>query len=120
GAHWMPASRGEMRRDVSARHFVLNEIEAESAPFRGEAGAVSIECLHDQEPDGLAVWRYRAGPKAMVAGPDPAAGGGQYWLVISGSVSQAGIEMRPLSLAFVESGEKAFAGEAGSGGATIL
>ena len=60
------------------------------------------------ETDGLAAWRYRLAPGECLAGPSPAAGHGQYWLVIEGGLQCHGTVLGSLSCAFVYPDEPAF------------
>ena len=70
---------------------------------------------------GLATWRYQLPPGATLAGPDPAASGGQFWLVLAGTVSPAGAA--PLgvnSTIFVAPDDGPLPSTAGPGGAEVL
>jgi phage tail protein X len=70
---------------------------------------------------GLATWRYQLPPGAALAGPDPAVSGGQFWLVLAGTLSPAGAG--PLgvnSVAFVAPDDGPLAAIAGPEGAEAL
>jgi hypothetical protein len=70
---------------------------------------------------GLATWRYRLPPGAPLAGPDPKAGGGQFWLVLAGTLSAAGSGfLGANSTIFVGPGDDALDALAGPGGAEAL
>ena len=82
--------------------------------------AVSSELVLEGE-NGLASWRYRLPPSATLAGPDPSAGGGQFWVVVSGTLSAAGAAMLGVnSCVFVGREDAALEIAAGPGGAEAL
>jgi hypothetical protein len=72
-------------------------------------------------PDGLASWHCKLPPSAELVGPDPASGGGQFWIVLAGGLSTGGsAPLPPQSCAFVAPGDGALAMQAGVGGAEAL
>ena len=84
GARYMPGAREQLRA-ARAQNYQHREGDAPRWPH----GGLPLACLPviEQGADGLATWRYRLPAGAAVSGPDPAAGGGQFWVVLSGSVS---------------------------------
>ncbi|HET7883136.1 MAG TPA: hypothetical protein VFL55_19785 [Acetobacteraceae bacterium] len=125
GARYMPAARDQLR---AARQQNLQHREA-TAPSLGVASPeelarterVSCAEVIAQTPDGMATWRYRLPPGASVSGPDPCEGGGQFWIVLSGSASAGGAaDLPPNSCLFVAPDGGALAVLAGSGGAEAL
>jgi hypothetical protein len=90
--------------------------EAVAGPLGdGETGV-----LLGPEPDGMTTWRYRLPPGAPVAGATPDGGGGQYWLVIGGSLQRSDEMLDRLSCAFVPPDGAAFRAVAGPDGADVL
>ena len=70
---------------------------------------------------GLATWRYRLPPGAHLAGPEPSTGGGQFWVVVAGTLSAAGSAFLGLnSCVFVSPDDGPLAALAGPGGAEAL
>ena len=93
GARYMPAQR-QVLREARAR-FQHREAtcgplpaltDSERAALTGVTGAEVIE----ETKDGLGTWRYTVPANASVIGRDPSTGGGQFWVVASGSASVAG------------------------------
>jgi len=70
---------------------------------------------------GLASWRYRIPAGAALTGPDPSAGGGQFWVVLAGSLSAAtAARLGVNSCIFVAPDDGALDAVAGTGGAEAL
>ncbi len=91
GAQYMPAERAGLR-DGRAR-FQHREATAEVPGVLAEADLArlagpSTDAVLAQEQDGVGAWRHRLPPGASLTGPDPATGGGQFWLVLSGSLTE--------------------------------
>jgi hypothetical protein len=73
------------------------------------------------ERDGLGAWLYRLAPGASVTGPDPGAGGGQFWLVVGGMLAAGGGDALPrMSCVFVSPDEAPLAPVAGAEGCEVL
>jgi hypothetical protein len=79
GARFMPEQRAELIRK-RGRHIVSDVLAEDFAPETNE-----VEVITPQE-DGLEARLIRIGGGETVTGLDPAGGGGQFWLVISGNV----------------------------------
>jgi len=125
GARYMPDARDQLR---TARRQNHQHREATSPPMpvvlpADLASTTSLSCatVIEQTPDGMATWRYRLPPGAQVTGPDPAVGGGQFWIVLSGcaSASEATL-LPPNSCIFVGPDDGALTVIAGNGGAETL
>lgn len=125
GARYMPAARDQLR---AARQRNFQHREATAAPMPvlapGElARTEQIECVAalEQTADGMASWRYRLPGGASLTGPAPAEGGGQFWIVLSGSASAASAaDLPPNSCLFVGPDDGALVAAAGAGGAELL
>ena len=125
GARYMPAARDELR---AARLRDLQHREATAPPMPIAAAAdlargkqsTCVDVLAPT-PDGMATWRYRLSPGAQMHGPDPSAGGGQFWVVLSGTASAGGAAFLPAnSCVFVGPADGALTVAAGDGGAEAL
>ena len=82
-------------------------------------GQHTRERLLEAKPDNVLVVGLRMGPDAKAAG-EPTDGGDQYYLVCSGSLSQDGKELPPLTLIRLERGEATPSFTAGPKGAQVL
>lgn len=111
GARFMtvPENRVALRGVPGRRHR-----EAVAGPL--PAPAAPAEALLGPEPDGMAAWRYKLGPGEDLAGPDPATGRGQYWVVTAGSLSRRDETLPVMSCAFVHPDDPAFRAVAGPDG----
>lgn len=123
GAKYMPASRVELR-EARGRHTHW-EATTEPTPPASTAeltAATRIESRVElQGEHGLATWRYRLPPNASRSGPDPKAGGGQFWVVVAGQLAARGGAPLPAnSLIFVSPEEAALSLQAGPEGAEAL
>ena len=78
------------------------------------------ETLLGPAPDGMTAWRYRLAPNAAVTGPDPANGRGQYWVIISGSLTRDGETLPALSCIFVYPNDAPFEAAAGPDGLVVI
>ena len=125
GARYMPAAREQLRA-ARQQNWQHREATAPPAPI-ADADAlarteqVSCSPVIEQTSDGMATWRYRLPPGARVSGPDPSTGGGQFWIVLSGSASAGGAaSLPPNSCVFVAPHDGALTVMAGDGGAEAL
>jgi hypothetical protein len=125
GARYMPAARDQLRK---ARAQSLQHREATAPPMPvAEAGELArtnrLSCVTvlEQAADGMATWRYRLPAGASLSGPDPHQGGGQFWIVLSGSASTGGSALLPPnSCAFAAPDDARLLVAAGAGGAEML
>ncbi len=113
GARYMlrAENRIALRSVANRRH---REAVAASLPDR-ESGI-----LLGPDPDGLVAWRHRLLPAALVTGPAPADGAGQYWVVLAGSLQYASETLGRLSCAFLHPDDPTFAAAAGPDGADVV
>jgi hypothetical protein len=124
GARYMPAERAQLR-EARAR-FQHREAtcgplapltDAELAALTDVSGAAVIE----EAKDGLGTWRYAVQPSGVARGPDPSSGGGQFWLVSSGTAHVPGGALLPAnSCVFVAPDDAALEMFAGPAGADLL
>ncbi len=125
GARYMPAAREQLR---AARVQNFSHREATAAPMPvcppaelARTEAISCVTLLEHAADGLASWRYRLPANAELSGPAPSDGGGQFWIVLSGSASAAGsANLPPNSCLFVAPDDDALLLLAGQGGTELL
>jgi len=105
GAKELPAKRDELR--------------AGGRKPRARAAAVELgesRTVFPAEPDGLAASLHHVPANGSVAGPDPASGGGQFWIVLDGTMrTPAGESLPARSCVFVSADEAAYRAEAPQG-----
>jgi hypothetical protein len=70
--------------------------------------------------DGLCALRHDIAAGDRLTGPDPASGGGQFWLVLAGSMLCDGTTLPPRSCVFVSPDEPSFTALAGADGLEVL
>ncbi len=124
GAQYMPQARERLR--AARARFQHRESTAGPLPPLSTAELADVTrttCLSILEPtaDGLGSWRYRIPALQAVTGPDPARGGGQFWLVLAGSATAPGSAPLPeQSCLFVGPEDAALSVSAGPSGAELL
>jgi hypothetical protein len=124
GARYMPEQRRQLREaraKYQHREATCGPLppltDAELAALTDVSGAAVIE----ETKDGLGTWRYTVPANGSVVGPDPATGGGQFWVVGAGSASVAGGALLPVqSVVFVAPEDAAARLVAGPGGADLI
>ncbi len=123
GARYMPAERQALNeaRDRH-QHGELTTAATPSALLGELCEATATSCYQFLEADdGLGGWRYRMPPCTAISGPAPNAGGGQFWLVLTGDAAIDGGDPLPAnSCIFVGPDEPAFIGASGRVGAELL
>lgn len=112
GARYMPGARGELPRPRRHREVSVGPL----APL-GEHGA---ELVIGVQADGLGSWHWHVRGGEMLVGPNPAEGGGQFWVVLTGSLTGDGASLGPGSCLFVAPHEDPLAVVAGEHGAAVL
>lgn len=119
GARFMPESRAELPR-VTRRHAAAHADRPLEPPALAGLDAADRQTLIETTEDGLGAWRLRLPPGAAWSGPEPASGGGQFHLVVSGEAAIDGQELGSLALIHVRSDEAPPALAAGPAGAEVL
>ncbi len=124
GARYMPAERQQLR-EARARFQHREATRGPLAPLtEAELAALADVTGHtviEETKDGLGTWRYTVKPDGVARGPDPASGGGQFWLVSAGTARVPGGALLPAnSCVFVAPDDAAMAITAGPTGADLL
>lgn len=125
GARYMENldNRAELRAS-RARHTHWEATTEPEPPLaetalKTTAGVTSMLVLEGEH--GLASWRYRVPPHAALTGPDPGDSGGQFWVVLAGTLSAAGsVYLGINSCVFVGPEDGPLAAAAGPGGVEAL
>ena len=118
GAQYMPGSRDKMERRAGRGITCFTGL-TEGKPGRPVDSAV-VESPLPPHQDGLAAFTLRVPPGAQVEGPDPRPSGGQYYIVVNGSLLLDGEELPARSLIFVSADETAPWVGAGAAGLEAL
>jgi hypothetical protein len=125
GAKYMenPDNRAELR--ASRGRHTHWEATTDPVPALDEAALKSLSSVGCQRllegEDGLATWRHQLPPGAALTGPDPAAAGGQFWLVLAGTLKAADSALLGVnSTIFVAPDDGPLTAVAGPGGAEAL
>jgi hypothetical protein len=124
GARYMPAERQQLR-EARARFQHREATCGPIAPLTDTELAaltdVSGDAVIEEAKDGLGTWRYTVKAGGAARGPEPASGGGQFWLVSAGSARVPGGALLPVnSCVFVAPDDAAMAMTAGPTGADLL
>jgi|GEM_PF-709790 len=82
--------------------------------------ATALDTLIPEEDDGVASYLLRIAPNGTATGPDPAVCGGQYFIVVNGSLQRDGVELPNLSCVFVSGDEPPLQLVAGRDGLEVL
>ena len=116
GAKYMPAMRSRLVRGRQ-RQRLAARVERPSADL-GDLPSPAIETLIPLEPDGMGAELVRLGPGMRCV--HACGGGGQYQVVVAGTLVHDGEELPRLSCRFGTADEGECAFEAGPGGLAVL
>ena len=115
GLHYFTLRNGW---DPGARYMALadNRASLRSLPRRHREAVGEVAAA----PDGLCTRRYQLDAGSTIEGPSPVASGGQFWLVLAGSMLHDATSLPPRSCVFVYPHEAAFTAFVGLDGVTVL
>lgn len=114
GAKYLPAERSTLDKGRQRQRVGVKRAD------RRQTGDVVQETLIALEPDGLFAAHFTMVPQAATSLPDAAQGGGQYHIVLSGSLVRDGQELPPLSVEFASPEEGGTDVQAGAAGVEFL
>jgi len=117
GAKYMPAMRSRLVRGRQ-RQRLAPRVERPAAAALGDLGSPTVETLIAPEADGMGAELVRLGPGVRCV--HPCGGGGQYQVVIAGTLVHDGEELPRLSCRFATADESECGFEAGPGGLAVL
>jgi hypothetical protein len=101
------------------RHAAV-QLALSTAPVLAHRSEVALEPLIEGHDDGLAAWLLRAGAGASVTGPAPGGSGGQFFLVLNGSLELQGASYPTWSTLFLDAREDPLQCRAGPAGCEVL
>jgi hypothetical protein len=123
GAQFLPENLERIRAKRFSRREVTFQIpapvdDAELLALR----EMMVSPLIETQPDGLTASSFMLAAGACVTGPNPAEGGGQFWLVMAGQMLDPakGGQLQRLSIAFVRPNDPPYVAQAGSGGLHVV
>jgi hypothetical protein len=121
GAQWLPENSARMReKRVPRREVTFEDSPPESTLLAVRADTCSAP-LMEQTADGMGAWSYQVAAGQTAIGPSPATGGGQFWLVMSGSMVDTSEGLLPkMSVVFVSPDEAPFAATSGPEGLHVF
>ncbi len=117
GAKYLPAMRGRLVRGRQ-RQRLAPRVERSAAAALRNLAAPAFETLIAPEADGMGAELVRLGPGMRCV--RPCGGGGQYQVVIAGTLAHDGEELPRLSCRFATADELESEMEAGPAGAAVL
>jgi rubredoxin len=117
GAQFLPEKRAQLEQAVGRKPWQISR----DALFPDSDEDVCLRAVQDMADDrGLAAYSLRMKPNATTQAPDPAGTGGQYLVVLRGSLHDKGREQRALAIGYVAPGEGRFRFTAGGEGLDAL
>jgi hypothetical protein len=118
GAKFLPESRPQLKAGPKKHYHSAQIVPLPESALRGLARVAST--IVQDDADGMRVETIRVPPGMTTAGPDPAAGGGQFFLVTSGALRSNDKLHGRLACLWNASGADALRIEAGEGGVEVL
>jgi hypothetical protein len=121
GAQFMPESRGNLVCFAEPRqHFLVENIQINSNEILKTYHSKQIRSVYEEQPNGLAAYILGIGPEMTVDGPEPTKSGGQYYIVMNGTIIYKENELPLWSCFFISPNEKSLEVHAGLNGLEVL
>ena len=119
GPHFLPEAKPELK-DVTRQFLLADDIEISTQAQLAQRTKAVLETIIEPFESGLAGYAARVPCSGSMTAPEPSNGGGQYWVVISGSAIFNGETLNPLSCVFVGPEDTGLSVDAGPSGAEVL
>lgn len=119
GAKYLPAARDLLRKGNQRTRLKSGIAVGELADRRLRA-TLTTETILPEEADGMSASMWRLGPNGTAALPSPAQSGGQYLIVVAGTLRNAGRTLDLWSTVFLTPEENAYTVNAGDDGLDLL
>ena len=113
-----PGYREKLKPSKKRHH--LAPVTLSTEPVLLARKDVALETLIEKAADGLGAFMLRMGPNQSAHGPDPRGSGGQYYLVLNGSLQCNGAQYPAWSTVFVDASEAPLAVSADQRGAEAV
>jgi hypothetical protein len=122
GARFLPAHKDELRlARVARRETLAGPLAVPDGNQLQVFGQVTCQTLIESADDALGAWCQLLPPGGTPVVPALAGSGGQFWLLLGGSLHWPGRPPLPhLSCVYVAAGDQAPATRAGADGAVLL
>jgi rubredoxin len=99
GAQFLPEQREQLEQAAGRNPWQISQ----DPVFLESDGDVTLRAISGISDDrGLAAYSLRMKPNVTTLAPDPSGTGGQYLVVVRGSLQHDGREQRPLTISYVE------------------
>ncbi len=102
------------------RHHTAPEIVLSTEPVLLARREIARETLFSEKDSALGSWMLRLGPDMQTEGPAPRGSGGQYYLVVNGSLAIDGQSCAAWTTVFVSADHQPLQIRAGAKGAEVL
>jgi hypothetical protein len=119
GAFFFPEGR-KFQKPTERRNLTVDVDVLPDNNALAAMDGIEQEVILPAEDGGLGAWSLRMGPNLDFTGPDPALGGGQYYIVMNGGLIHDGADYEKWSCVFVEPPEESFAVRSGPSGLETL
>lgn len=112
----------EKLRPTKRRHRTSGAVALSIEPVLRNRTELTVDTVVEEQAgdDGMNVTVFRAGPSTAFTTPEPAEGGGQYLIVLNGSLVYENTTYKPYSLIFVRFDDVAPQLLAGEGGVELM
>jgi hypothetical protein len=115
GALYMPGARDQLKAFAMRPRAIVTSARVDAQPVLTER-----EELIAAGADGLEAACWRVAPGDAFTGPDPATGGGQYWVCLAGDDANPATPMQRLACLFLSPDEPPRTAVAGPSGLQVL
>ncbi len=119
GAKYVPANNDLLKKG-NQRRRLKGGLRTDDEAVRCARTTTEVETVMTPEADGLASWLWRLHPSGTASLASPSEGGGQYLIVVSGTIVRDGAVLDRLSTIYVTPEEAAVTVAAGADGADLL
>jgi len=117
GAQFLPEKREQLEQAAGRNPWQISQ-DSEFLDFDGDVSLRPVPGIRDDR--GLGAYSLRMKPHATTSTPDPSGTGGQYLIVLRGSLKRDGKKQRPITIGYVAPEDGRFGLTAGAEGLDAL